>query len=102
MRFVFASLLTVGLAGCTQTASGPTRQAALPEPSYAPAGPGCAAQIAHFREIIAYDRSTNRIAQGPFDSASASLAPAESACAAGRSGEAMAILRRTKSSVGYP
>ena len=102
MRALTLCLLALSVAGCTQTASTPAARPALPEPAYAPSGPGCGPQIAHFREIITYDLSVRRLAQSTFDAAGVPLAQAEAACAAGRSGEAMATLRRAKTAAGYP
>lgn len=101
MRILFASLLAVGLGACNQMATMPMGTPVAPEPASGAAGPGCAAQISRFKEILAYDLGVGRVAKSVYDSASAPISQAESACAAGRSGEAMAILTRTKRASGY-
>ena len=102
MRLLLAPILVIGLAACNQMATAPvTAPAALPEPAPGPAGPGCTAQIARFKEILAYDLSVGRVARSVYEKASGPIAQGESACAAGRSGEAMGILARTKRASGY-
>lgn len=101
MRVVLASCLALGLAACNQMATLPVAMPIVREPVSGPAGPSCAAQIARFKEILAYDLSVGRVAKSVYDTASGPLAQAESTCAAGRSGEAMAILTRTKRASGY-
>lgn len=101
MRLLIAPLLILGLAGCNQMATAPIAKPVVAEPASGAAGPGCEAQIARFKEIMTYDLGVGRVAKSVYDMASAPLAQAESACAAGRSGEAMAILTRTKRASGY-
>jgi hypothetical protein len=101
MRRLLAPLLVIGLAACNQMATAPVTAPALPEPAPGPAGPGCTAQIARFKEILTYDLSVGRVARSVYEKASGPIAQAENACAAGRSGEAMGILARTKRASGY-
>lgn len=101
MRTLIAPLLAVGLAACNQMATMPVVKPVVAEPASGPAGPGCAAQIARFKEILAYDLSVGRVHKTVYDQASGPVAQAEGACAAGRSGEAMAILTRAKRASGY-
>lgn len=101
MRLVLASCFALGLAACNQMATLPVAVPTVREPASGPAGPGCAAQIARFKEILAYDLSVGRVAKSVYDNASGPLAQAESTCASGRSGEAIAILTRTKRASGY-
>jgi hypothetical protein len=101
MRILLAPLLALGLAACYQMSTAPVARPVTPEPAGGPAGPGCAAQIARFKEILAYDLSVGRVHRSVYDKATGPVAQAESACAAGRSAEAMAILGRTKRASGY-
>ena len=101
MRILLAPLFALGLAACNQMSTIPVVKPLPTEPPRAAAGPGCEAQIAWFKEILTYDRGVGRVAQSVYDKAIGPLGQAESACAAGRSGEAMGILTRTKRASGY-
>lgn len=101
MRLLIAPLLALGLAACNQMATMPIVKPIVPEPPSGAAGPGCAAQIARFKEILVYDLSVGRVHRTVYDQAIGPVGQAESACAAGRSGEAMGILARTKRASGY-
>ncbi|HMO28888.1 hypothetical protein [Enterovirga sp.] len=101
MRILIAPFLALGLAACNQMATMPVVRPVVAEPSYGPVGPGCAAQIARFREILDYDLSVGRVHRTVYDKAIGPVGQAESACAAGRSSEAMTILARTKRASGY-
>ena len=101
MRPILAPLLALGLAACNQMATTPLARPIAAEPAAGPAGPGCSAQIARFKEILAYDLSVGRVHKSVYDKAAPSLSQADSACASGRSGEAMGILARAKRASGY-
>lgn len=101
MRLLIAPLLVLGLVSCNQMGTAPIVKPVVAEPLPGPTGPGCAAQIARFKEILAYDLSVGRVHKTVYDNASPPIAQAEGACAAGRSGEAMTILTRAKRASGY-
>ena len=97
-----ALVLSLALAACTQTAS--TQPA--PSPLAAAAGlpataAGCAGEIAQFRAVLKSDVDTGNVGQSVYNRANADLAQAESACAAGREGEARSRVASTKSRFGY-
>lgn len=101
MRAILASCVALVLVACNQMATTPIAKPNVPEPMSGATGPGCASQITRFKDILAYDLSVGRVHKSVYENASGPLAQAESTCAAGRSGEAMAILTRTKRASGY-
>lgn len=101
MRPLIAPALVLGLAACNQMATMPLVKPVAAEPGSGPAGQGCAAQIAYFKEIIDYDLRVGRVHKTVHETASGPIAQAEAACAAGRSAEALTILTRTKRASGY-
>ena len=108
-RFAFVALAAAVLAGCTQTASAPpppppgsTGAGVTPSTFTLPGGSGCAGDVARFRAVLKNDLDTGHVGQGVFDRAGGDLNRADAACAAGRDGEARAIVASTKSRFGYP
>jgi hypothetical protein len=93
-----AVVLSLGLAACTQTASTPSAPSPL---AAAGATSGCAGEIAQFRAVLKSDVDTGNVGQSVYNRANADLAQAESACAAGREGEARSRVASTKSRFGY-
>ena len=98
-----AALLSLTLAACNQTAATPP----APPPGTAPSavrmpeGAGCAGEIAQFRAVLKNDVDTGNVGQSVYTRATADLGRAESACAAGRDGEARSLVASTKSRFGY-
>jgi PBP1b-binding outer membrane lipoprotein LpoB len=112
MKFIaaaaFAALL---LAGCN--AAGPPPMAAAPPPAPAstnvtpsnfvmPAGSGCAGEIARYRAIQDNDLSMGHVAKSVYNQMRSETAAAEQACAAGKDGEARAMITASRKRHGYP
>lgn len=102
-----AFLLSLALAACTQTASAPPAPppgavpGVTPNTFRMPDGAGCAGDIAQFRAVLRNDVDTGNVGKGVYDRATADLGRAESACAAGRDGEARSLVASTKGRFGY-
>jgi hypothetical protein len=67
-----------------------------------PAGAGCAGAIARYRAVIDNDLAMGHVGQGVHATIGSELAAADATCAAGREGEALALVRASKSRHGYP
>ena len=97
----------LALAACTQTASAPPAPppgavpGVTPSSFRMPEGAGCAGEIGQFKAVLKNDVDTGNVGQSVYNRASADLGRAESACAAGRDGDARALLASTKSRFGY-
>lgn len=95
---------SLGLAGCNETvaASAPALEATAPTASARlPAGAACTKEIGHFQTIVRADLATGNVEQSVYDKIEGDLDRAAQACAAGRGGEAHAIIAGTKSAHGY-
>lgn len=97
---------SLALAGCNETvaANGPALQATAPvkvADARLPAGAACTREINHFQTILSADLATGNVEQGVYDKIEADLDRAAQACAAGRGGEAHAIVAGTKNAHGY-
>ena len=111
-----ASLLFIAaaLAACNASAPPPVAApppAAAPPPGSVsvtpqgfelPAGGTCAGEIARYRAIQANDLSMGHVAQSVYDQIAGEIAAAEKVCAAGREGEAKAMIVASKQRHGYP
>ena len=102
------ALLSLGLSACNQTAATPpapppgTVAGMTPNPIRMPdGGVGCSGEIAQFRAVLKNDVDTGNVGQSVYNRASADLGRADSACAAGRDGEARSLVASTKSRFGY-
>jgi curli biogenesis system outer membrane secretion channel CsgG len=96
------ALLGIALAACNQTAATPPAPppaavAGLPSSSAS----GCSGDIAQFKAVLKNDVDTGNVGQSVYNRANADLGRAESACAAGRDGEARSLVASTKSRFGY-
>ena len=106
-RAPFLLPLLLFLPACTQTASAPPAPApgtvagVTPNTFRMPEGAGCTGDVAQFKAVLRNDLDTGHVGQAVYDRATAALGPAESACAAGRDGEARALVASIKSRVGY-
>jgi hypothetical protein len=67
-----------------------------------PAGAGCAGAIARYRAVIDNDLAMGHVGQGVHATIGSELAAADATCAAGREGEALVLVRASKSRHGYP
>lgn len=98
------------LAGCNTTpAPRPDVQAAAyaspstPFPKVVlPEGSGCSAVIGRYQAVLNADLETGNVNKSVYDRIQGELAPANSACAAGRDAEARGLVAASKSRHGYP
>ena len=107
-----ASLLFIAAALAACNASAPPPAAApppapgsvsvTPQGFELPAGGTCAGEIARYRAIQANDLSMGHVAQSVYDQIAGEIAAAEKVCAAGREGEAKAMIVASKQRHGYP
>lgn len=67
-----------------------------------PAGAGCAAAVARYHAIVDNDLSMGHVDRSVHAAIVAEIDRASSACSAGRDGEALALLRASRSRHGYP
>lgn len=105
--FLAAACSAALLSACTQTASVPAAPppgvipGVTPNTFSMPSGAGCSGEIARFRAVLRNDVDTGNVSQSVYDRAEPDLQRASGACAAGRDGEANAIVTSTKSRFGY-
>ena len=111
-RFIaLASLLA--LAACNSTAPAP--QASAPprvassripyvtDPGFKlPEGAGCSGDVARYQAVMDNDLQTGHVNKGVYETISGEIAHARAACAAGRDGEARALVSSSKARHGYP
>jgi curli biogenesis system outer membrane secretion channel CsgG len=93
-------LLAASLAACNRTSASPPAATTAAAPMTA--GAGCASEIARFQSVLKSDVETGNVNRKVYDRAEPQLNRASAACAAGRDGEAQAILASTKRQFGYP
>ena len=109
-HLLLAGLAALLLAGCNSTppsANVPSasayRVAGVTPPGFSmPQGEGCAADIARFEAILGNDLNAGHVSQPVFNQIKLELAPARSACAAGRDGEARGLVVASRKRHGYP
>ncbi len=106
--FMFAAVPCL-LAGCNSAAPPPAPVAQAPAshsvtpPGFKlPEGAGCSAAIARYRAIQDNDLAMGHVNQGVYNQIQGEIGAAENACAAGRDGEAQALIRTSKARHGYP
>lgn len=97
----------LALAGCNSAqppASAPVvaSRTVTPQNFALPSGDGCAGGLARYRAVLDNDLAMGHVGQSVYATIQSELAPADSACAAGRGGEALSLLRASKSRHGYP
>ncbi|MCP8937220.1 hypothetical protein NK718_01705 [Alsobacter sp. SYSU M60028] len=105
--------LLATLAACNTAA--PQASAPQPASSYAglapgvspagfhlPSGSGCAADVARWKALQDNDLNSGHVNQKVYDQIQGEIAQASSACAAGRSAEASAMVRASRARHGYP
>lgn len=101
-------LVAVALCACSQPAgySGPVaavapRAPAPPNWPQLPEGAACTKDINHYQTVLDADVHTGNVNRSVYDQIETDLSRAADACAAGRDGEARAIIRSTKLRHGY-
>lgn len=111
-RCATLAFLALALSACNQTASAPPpasrasgslAASGVTAPGFRlPEGAGCTGEVARFRAIIRNDLETGHTTKPVHDRMAAELDQAESACAAGRDGDAVRMVRATRTKFGYP
>ena len=99
--------LAAALAGCNAPGTAPEAPTAAsirvtPSGFQLPAGGGCAGEIARYRAIQDNDLAMGHVAQSIYDQIHAEIGAAEKTCAAGRDGEARAMILSSRQRHGYP
>ena len=67
-----------------------------------PEGSGCQGEIARWAAIQDNDLKTGHVTKSVYDTIQGEIAQARSACAAGNSGQASALVRASRARHGYP
>jgi hypothetical protein len=108
-RPLAALALLLSLSACTQTADptpppaqGSSGSLITPSTFRLPEGAGCSGDVARFRAVIVNDLETGHVAKSVHDRIMPEIDRAGAVCAAGRDGEARALIAATKSRFGYP
>ncbi|GJE08971.1 MULTISPECIES: hypothetical protein [Methylobacterium] len=103
IRLAVLAAAALSLGACQQKAAAPAPVAAVaPPPPVLPTGSGCGPAIARTQAVVDSDVATGNLNQPVGARFSGDLAKASAACAAGREGEALALLSAAKSRYGYP
>jgi hypothetical protein len=99
-----AAFALIALAGCNsaQPPAAVASRNVTPEHFALPSGAGCAGAIARYRAVLGNDLAMGHVGQGVYATIQSELGAADSACAAGRDGEAVALVRASKARHGYP
>jgi hypothetical protein len=112
MQRIILSVAIVGvsvtLAGCNRSASPPPPQAAAPPSGPAspnwpplPENASCTEKLNSYQKVLTADVTTGNVARSVYDAIEGDLMRAADACAAGKDGEALSIIRATKEKHGY-
>lgn len=111
MRRFFWSIIAVGAAalpgGCYEGQPyegkpvAATPAIATPSWPQLPPAAACTDKLNSYQKVLTADVTTGNLSQKVYDQIEADLARAASACAAGRDGEALGIIRATKEKHGY-
>jgi hypothetical protein len=105
--FAGVAVWSLALAGC-KSASPVAGNA--PEPGVAqfashgdlPQGGGCSGEIARYRAVMKNDFDTGNVNKSVYAQFQSEITRAETACSAGRDGEAIGLVRSSKARHGYP
>jgi hypothetical protein len=99
----------LALAGCNSSAPAPQASAppsgriAMTPPGFKlPDGAGCSGEIARYRAVMDNDHSTGNVNDSVYNQINGEISGAAAACSSGNDGQAMALLRASKSRHGYP
>jgi hypothetical protein len=100
-------LAALALGGCYQ-AAGPSAPVATAPQTPAPPnwpklpdGAGCTKELTHYQTVLDADVGTGNVNRSVYDAIETELVPAANACAAGKDGEALAMIRSAKLKHGY-
>jgi hypothetical protein len=112
-RFVLSAAIigaSVGLCGCnmssgssnsTPVAAAPSSGAGAPAWPPLPPAAACTETLNKYQEVLTADVKSGNLNKTVYDQIEADLVRAAGACAAGKDGDAMAIIRSTKEKHGY-
>ena len=98
----------LALAGCNSSAPPPqasapqARAAMAPSVFKLPQGGGCAGEVARYKAVIDNDHSTGNVNDSVWKQVEGEIASASAACSSGNEGQALALLRASKTRHGYP
>jgi hypothetical protein len=67
-----------------------------------PSGSGCTGAVARYRAVMENDLAMGHVERGVYSTIQSEIDHAAAACSAGREGEALALVRASKSRHGYP
>jgi hypothetical protein len=103
-------IAALALAGCNSSAPPPqavapqqqARSSITPQNFKLPEGAGCSGEIARYRAVIANDHDTGNVNDKVYQQIEGEIASAAAACSAGNDGQAIALVRASKSRHGYP
>ena len=93
--------LTVPVNGAAPTTLPVTRTAVASKPAL-PSGTACAEAINRYDTVVTSDVETGNVNKPVYESIQRDLAPARSACIAGRGGEAIGMVSASRRRHGYP
>ncbi|RBP11929.1 hypothetical protein DFR50_11536 [Roseiarcus fermentans] len=105
---VAAAFAAFAVAGCNAPAPqasappAPGSVAVTPQGFQMPEGGDCRAEIARYRAVQDNDLAMGHVAQSVYAQIKREIAAAETACAAGRDGEAKAMIAASEQRHGYP
>ena len=99
-------LAALALGGCNQTSgsTAPVAMATAPAPPNwpkLPEGAACTKDLTHYQTVLDADVGTGNVNRSVYDEIETELLPAANACAAGKDGEALALIRSAKLKHGY-
>lgn len=101
--------VALALAGCNSSAPPPQASApqsariAMTPPGFKlPDGAGCSGEVARYRAVIANDHDTGNVNDSVYTQIESEISGAATACSAGDSGRASALIHASKSRHGYP
>jgi len=103
-----AALAAFALAACNAaappaaSAPAPASIKVTPPGFQLPQGGSCSGEIARYRAIQDNDLAMGHVAQSVYDEIKREIAAADSACSAGRDGEARAMVMASRGRHGYP
>lgn len=98
----------LALAGCNSSAPPPqasapqARAAMTPSDFKLPQGGGCAGEVARYKAVIDNDHSTGNVNDSVWKQIEGEIGSASAACSSGNEGQALALLRASKTRHGYP
>ncbi len=107
LAFVGIVFAALGLGGCVQTAGYAPVAAGVPQARARPAWPSlpenaaCTKELTHFETFLEGEAGVGNLNRTVYDKIEIDMSRAANACAAGKDGEARAIVHSIKSTYGY-